>query len=211
MYLIACTVLLYHAFFRSVRFIKNNGLDQMWKACLLLVPAMLSAAPIIALFYDSYRLQSDAGLPTSGGEVTVWLSLIGAILSLTLLIAQRVQNSRAGSLLGFWGVGWLAFSSLLTIIVGTSALKQISFVDQHAGMVAFDYFRDQVTDMKCDSAVILAKYKPGEPVRYRCPTSVILNRFSSVPFVPWPDYNEGESEQLARAIEQVRGEAIQVE
>lgn len=211
MYLIACTVLLYHALFRSVRYVKYNGLEKMWKACLLLAPAILAAAPIISLFYDSYRLQSEAGFEPSAGQVSVWLSLIGAVLSLAIFIALRVQSSRAGNRLGFWGIGWLIFSSSLAILVGTSAFKQLAFVDKHTGMVAFEYFRDQVTDMKCDSAVILAKYEPGKPVRYRCPTSVIFNRFGSAPFVPWPDYTEGDSKQLAQAVEQMKREAIQGE
>ncbi|WP_394817255.1 MULTISPECIES: hypothetical protein, partial [Citrobacter freundii complex] len=70
------------------------------------------------------------------------------------------------------------------------------------GMVAFGFFRDQVKDMHCDADVILARWdeKANSPVVYRCPKAYLLNRFASAPFVPWPDYTEGESEDLGRAL-----------
>ena len=50
--------------------------------------------------------------------------------------------------------------------------------------------------------MILARWdeKANSPVVYRCPKAYLLNRFASAPFVPWPDYTEGESEDLGRAL-----------
>ena len=45
------------------------------------------------------------------------------------------------------------------------------------------------------------RHASGEkPITYRCPTSYVLNPYTRSPFVPWPDFQDGESLELAKAV-----------
>ncbi|APC19663.1 hypothetical protein BLL42_27535 (plasmid) [Pseudomonas frederiksbergensis] len=78
-------------------------------------------------------------------------------------------------------------------------------------MVNFGFFRESVTDMKCGSDLILAKYIEGQPTQYRCPNGFIMNQFRGAPFVPWPDYTEGTSAELGVAIGQFKSSFVDLE
>jgi len=116
------------------------------------------------------------GITISAGIISVALALFGALIV-------------------------LAASASLVLIASTSHL----IFTRDAGTVAFEFFRDEVNDMHCDAGRILIQWdqSPDTPVRYRCPRGYMLNRHASVPFLPWPDYSEGYSADLAVALHEM--------
>ncbi|MBA4953740.1 hypothetical protein H2O03_32915 [Pseudomonas aeruginosa] len=166
---------------------------------LVLLPVVLMCAPIGSSIYDA--VQADAGKPIAfhNGRITVVMALFGSLAVVLIAAARAVVNRKHAS---FWFVGWAMASVLAGGVGAIASAKQLAFLDEHSGMVAFGFFRDQVKDMHCDADVILARWdeKANSPVAYRCPKVYLLNRFASAPFVPWPDYTEGESEDLGRAL-----------
>ncbi|NIH07116.1 hypothetical protein [Providencia rettgeri] len=40
------------------------------------------------------------------------------------------------------------------------------------------------------------------PIKWRCPEFFVLNGLSSRPFVPWPNYTQGESQKMTDVLNQ---------
>lgn len=206
MYLLACVFLL---FFTAVQVSRPFGkmlmspaeLDVrgLFEAWIYAPLALFASAPVLALFYDASRMQSEGGIHPGNGQGTVWISLGGACLFFAVLTYQRWINGKRGRPLGFWGLGGFGACTLACLLIGTSTIKQLSFVDSHTGTIGFSLFENDVTDMKCDASILLAKIDAQSkgPIDYRCPTLFVLNPYSTTPFVPWPDYTEGTSKQLS--------------
>lgn len=212
MYLLACLVLLFDTLAQILRAFSRldvasgiAGLNGLAKAWAQLPLTLLASAPVFALFLDAAGDLSGKGIQPTSGLVSVWMSLVGAGLFLLLLGRRTWSQSREGQALGFWGVGRIVGCVLACGLILISTTKQLAFVDRTAGAIGFTYFRDKVSDMICDADVLLAKLDldAGGPVEYRCPTSFVLNRYSSAPFVPWPDYSEGTSAQLGAQLKEM--------
>ncbi|WP_273772477.1 hypothetical protein [Brucella intermedia] len=111
------------------------------------------------------------------------MALVGSLAFVLIAAARAVVNRKNAS---FWFVGWVMASVLAGGIGAIANAKQLAFLGEHSGMVAFGFFRDQVKDMHCDADVILARWdeKANFPVVYRCPKAYLLNRYASAPFVP---------------------------
>ena len=183
---------------------------RKWAATggLVLLPALLMAAPVFASFYDAARMAAGSSIPVSSGRVSVAMGLVGGVAVVALAIGRAIASWPGAS---FWSVGRLLAGILFGSIAITATALQLSFLDKNSGMVSFGFFRDQVKDMHCDSDVILARWdmREGTPVIYRCPKAYMLNGYSSAPFVPWPDYTEGVSVDLGKALHAVLKDAKQ--
>ncbi|MGS5901614.1 hypothetical protein AB2P79_06440 [Escherichia coli] len=166
---------------------------------LVLLPVLLMCAPIGSSIYDAMQWEAGKPLAIHNGRITVIMALVGSLAVVLIAAARAVVNRKHA---GFWFVGWVMASILAGGVGAIASAKQLAFLDEHSGVVSFDFFRDQVKDMHCDAGVILARWdeKAASPVVYRCPKMYLLNRYTSAPFVPWPDYTEGESEDLSRAL-----------
>ena len=58
----------------------------------------------------------------------------------------------------------------------------------------------EVKDVKCTHGVIVFRAVETGTATYRCPAAVVIRPHSASPFIPWPSYTEGDSQQLAAAI-----------
>ncbi|HGY1948833.1 TPA: hypothetical protein ACNVO8_004308 [Escherichia coli] len=218
MYVLACAVVCgiaaaqalfrMSAIFEALAAGERRASFKMWASTggLVLLPALLMAAPVFTSFYDAARMAAGDPIAVSSGRVSVAIGLVGGLAVVTLAIGRAIASWPRAS---FWSVGRLLAGILFGSIAITATALQLSFLDENSGMVSFGFFRDQVKDMRCDSDVILARWDmhEGTPVVYRCPKAYVLNGYSSSPFVPWPDYTEGASVDLGKALHAVLRDA----
>jgi len=207
MYLLACTVVMVLAIVQCVRaFIRDIIADNastpmkylhgpMW---LSVTPAFLMLAPFLESIFDEMSLQHGIPVAISSGRFSAWLALLGALIVLAATVADGIRH-RTERDSGFSIRRLvLAASASLVLVAATSHLM----FARDAGTVLFDAFREEVNDMHCEASRILIRWdhSPDSPVRYRCPRGYMLNRHASMSFMPWPDYSEGYSADLAVAL-----------
>jgi len=207
MYLLACSVVMLVAMYQGLRaFIGASDIRALHKRLhnpvwLHAIPAGLMVTPVIASMFDELRLQGGHPIAISTGIVSVSLALLGALIVLSATVVDGVRH-RTERGFGFSAKRLtLAASASLVLIAATSHL----IFTRDAGTVTFEFFRDEVNDMHCEASRILIQWdhSPDSPVRYRCPRGYMLNRHASLPFLPWPDYSEGYSADLAVALHEV--------
>lgn len=219
MYLLACIVVMGFAVFLWPRTfagpdagLRERRADFHKYVGLVFLPACLMAAPVIGTLVDVMLLGSGASVSPSRGTVSIVLGMVGAAVVLLVAVARGIQRRQQP---GFWFVGWLLASVLAAGVALVATASQLLFVSLgESGMVAFGYFRDQVKDMPdCDADTILARWdrSGASPVVYRCPKAYLFNPLASAPFVPWPDYTEGSSADLAAALHKVMDNAEKME
>jgi len=208
-YSIACTLIVFFAFWRFNRNTalafggssKAEGVD--WKRMagaflLFIVPAFLTIAPVITTIIDTRHWLRSEVLP-SKGTISVVISLIGGACVLIVALGSAIRHRFKPS---FWFKGWLLLSTLSAIVIMVATIEQLSFVGgTNVSSVDFNYVKPLVKDMHCASDVLLVHWKYGDTaVTYRCPTRLMFNNFSERPFMPWPDYTEGKSTDLAEVL-----------
>lgn len=206
MYLLACVVVMWATLMQLLSRVVSLDAKSKAVGLLYMVAALMAAAPLLTTFYDAFLVESGKNLSMSSGRASVWVALGGSVLLAVLLLTQVVEARRSRSGIGFWRMGGMVVFGVAVLELGVAAAKQASFADDRAGMLNFEFFREQVPEIKCGSDVVLARFEKREvpAVAYRCPTLFLLNRFSTTPFVPWPDYQEGVSKDLGKAIDDMQ-------
>lgn len=186
----------------------------------VLVPFLVASAycaPVLALFTGVF-FRGDEGETASGSDSSIYLMLASSMVCLAYGAACMFKSLRTGQI-GFWPAG-LMVSVLLAGVVGSlSAYSHLSFYsNKNAGLANLELLRE-VTTLKdmggCKSGMALVHFNDVGPLLYRCPTSVIFSPSSKEPFLPWPDYVEGTSSDLAAAVSYVRdmaatGESVEI-
>lgn len=211
MYLLCCLLFMAIAVKRMLatlhRTMVLEGAPIRWYSPLVdaLLPwavSMAVGAPLITTFIDGAATGSGAGVKMSSGTISVWIAFAGALAAMALYGAPLISACRTGTV-GFARMGKLVApvicAALLVLITGL----QLEFVrHKGAGYISLGFVRDQVKDMQCNADVVLTQWDRAEsgPVVYRCPTTIMLNPYSSTPFIPWPSYYQGESADLARVM-----------
>lgn len=156
---------------------------------------------------------------------SVWALLLGSIAVFAISILLWIRdlendNAKLRSVLA-WEPGaerpkWnyrasartciLCFASVIGI--GSAGSHLAFFHSDQDGFANFSFLKQAypIHDMdNCKSEVVLMQYRQDAgPVNYRCPTSIILGGFSGQPFVPWPDFASGSSEDLGKAVTDIR-------
>jgi len=207
MYLLACSVVMLVAIYQWWRaFVAASDIDTYNKNIqspiwLCLIPALFMLTPFIVSALDELHFHGGHSIPISSGIGSVAASLFGAlvVLAATVVDGIRHRSERGYGISGKRLV--LAASASLVLVATTSHLM----FARDAGTVTFELFRDEVNDMHCDSGLVLFRWdrSPDSPVQYRCPRGYLLNRHSSFPFLPWPDYSEVYSADLAVALHEI--------
>jgi len=211
MYLLTCFVVLIPVMFTSLKGMLNVAMkgqapDPRYHPFKTFLPALLAnlmLSPLLAALFDEWRLHSGQAIAASTGAASVMLALIGAAGILVLTVRDGFRNRHG---LGFWGTGkCLALTVAASIGVVATTSHLLFTHGEHAGTVAFDAFRDAAPDIQCDASVLLIRWsgEQDSPVQYRCPTTYLLNRHASRPFLPWPDYREGYSADLAVVLHEM--------
>ena len=214
MYVMACAVIMWSTLGQVLRRLVTQDSRKMAGGLAYIVAALMASAPLLSTLYEGLLMAGGNPVSMSSGRPTVWLSLAGSCLFGGLLVFQVVSVIREKASLSFWKTGGFLICGLAVLETGVAAFKQVTFADDRAGMISFDFFRDEVTDIKCDGGILLARFEKrdaGSSVAYRCPTVMILNRNSTTPFLPWPDYTEGSSAALGKAIDDMKEQAKQVD
>jgi len=209
MYFLACSVVMLLAIYQWVQsFIRTPDDGPRSKnlhgvTWLYLIPSCLMSAPVLATLFDEFQLQRGQPLAISAGIISVTLALFGALVVWVAILVDGIRHRRTQRGFVFFSGRRLALATSVSLVL-VSATSHLIFA-RDAGTVIFEFFRDEVKDMHCDSGLVLFQWdrSPDSPVRYRCPTGYILNRHSSLPFMPWPDYHEGYSADLAAALHEI--------
>lgn len=221
MYLWACTILMAVALITAamrMHATRRRLAEERYPAALAsslmstltLLAALLVCAPVVSTVFSEALFQTG-GVRMRSGTPTVALSIAGGVLALMLVLAQAYVSRTKVT---FITTGVMVLTFLSAGLVTVAGIKHFQFVGPDSGMANFDFFRDQASDMRCSSGIILYTgasadlHTSGErPITYRCPTSYVLNPYTRSPFVPWPDFKDGESLELAKALAAFRAEA----
>lgn len=174
---------------------------------LFYVPAFfLLLAPFIKSFMDAGSDQMDQ----SSSNLPVWLYLagglyllFGAVLSFRKAAKEKTLG-QIGTILNIQVLLWVGLYSTF------AAYDHLKFADENFGIMSTRLIEiGGVKDVSCDQALMLVNFTEGQttPMKWRCPTGFSLMNKTNRPFVPWPDYTEGESEQLAAAMNKIMTEA----
>ena len=212
MYLLALIVIMGLAVIRLLQSILpamkgNSGVVTLGYFRILAID-MLPAALILAPMY----LAAFYALADGGPIVKTWLAVVASAIGAMLVIAVAATRLyRHRSTLSFASVGLFVVPVLSAGICLVAACSQLWYTrGAESSVVYTDFFKDQVTDIACDSPVILARWSGSafDPVRYRCPTGPVLHAVNlDRPFIPWPSYTEGSSRELARVLRKLMDEA----
>ena len=145
-----------------------------------------------------------------GANEAVWCFVLfglGSALVSCAALARAIEQRGRRDPYG-WRVG-------LPLVALMAALYLLGAVGDH-----FWFVRDGVTvvtdpgmlgvdDIPCEG-VVLAHVQARGPSAYRCLRSLAWGAASAAPFIPWPTYTSGASDQLGPRIEAIKAEAIDV-
>ncbi len=131
-----------------------------------------------------------------------------------LLMATIAEASMAirKNVLGFWKTGHLLMTGLAASIALVGAYQHFSFVGDNTGIVNLGAFSHEVSDLECQSWFLMVNWDQAStaPIEYRCPTSLVLLPNEVTPFLPWPSYETGRSEDLSKALNRMAASAARV-
>ncbi|MFH6896763.1 MULTISPECIES: hypothetical protein [Providencia] len=186
---------------------RMTAVRQVMLTWLFYVPGFfLLLAPFIKSLMDASSEQMDQ----SGSNLPVWLYLAGGLYLLfgaALLLRKAVKEKtlgQIGSILNIQILLWVGLYSTFT------AYDHLKFADEHFGIMSTGLIEiGGVKDVTCEQPLMLVNFTEGQttPMQWRCPTGLSFMNQTNRPFVPWPDYTEGESEQLAAAMNKIMTEA----
>ncbi len=186
------------------------------RAGLIMVSAMSLVMPLNLDILNGIALQSGDGVRMDGTEWHLWLSIIGCVVGiLTFGFSLWKRRFKAQKFIQF---GADVIGLMICVYISFAIIDHLVFFNvkaNDAGIVNWAFFKEakkKISDMKCDKNMILAKnWKQGE-VTYRCPHLIIvLGQYSQRPFVPWPDYSQGISTELAIALNDMFSGAMKSE
>lgn len=201
-FLILCMLLSYRTF---GRFAKNemDSRSTIRAVASTIAPAMLLGIPITVEVARTAQFLNGIPITPDSPISFAWLTLIGGAWGLGLFgwraWQQRLSNP------SFMAVGanvlGLAFSSYMAFV----AIDQFMFFAKpDSGMLSWgvlsELSNEHVKDVNCAQPVIVVRGVDSDTATFRCPGPLVIGPYSARPFVPWPDYTEGESKQLAVAI-----------
>lgn len=178
------------------------------------IAALLMGLPLLLTVLAADRL-GQGGLSPSDAAVYGQWSIAGLVLGAVLFVGlalveflqvrkspQGKSFARIGAVVVFVGC---AFVSGMTVLSHYTWFK--SDADGWANLAGIRMMRP-ITDMDdCNADVVLLHWEHGKPAKYRCPTVMVLNGYSSRPLIVWPDFKDGTSAQLAAAYEELKAGA----
>jgi len=220
MYLLATAIIsafYFYKIFRLIILVDQAGEVAMhtrarqllgW-ACLILALLL----PMAVALFDGMALDAGKRIP-AGRSMTpaVVISSLAGLVFAGLALATLWRDYRDSRRVSFLAVGGnvaLVASGLLACVAG---YKHVQFASDEAGWadIAALHELKYATDVECASGVVIVNW-PSEdttvPARYRCPFGLALGPHAQLPFVPWPDYEEGESLELAKALADLKSRA----
>ncbi|MGP0171313.1 hypothetical protein ACSVIJ_05445 [Pseudomonas sp. NCHU5208] len=216
LYLILCLALMVLATFSQFSYMTRAAqfANEPWtkwrlplEPLLLGVISLLFMAPVLSMILE-IDAPTSFDIPT--GRTSVYLLGLGAVVC-TGYASYCWQRAASAEGRLFWPTGKVVVLSCAAVVGMVSAFQHLSFFsNDKAGWADVRVLKEigDIQDMQaCVSPVALVQFEDAAPFGYRCPESVMFNSFASEPFVPWPDYVDGESEALGNAIIQIQGDS----
>lgn len=216
LYLILCLAMMMLAIFSQFSFIIQAAQlasqpITRWRLplepLLLGVICLLFMAPVLSMMLE-IDAPSSFDIPT--GRTSVYMLGLGAVLCTGYACYCWKRAASAGSGV-FWPMGKVVVLLCAAVVGMTSAFQHLSFFSNDKAGWADVRILKEIGDIKdmqsCVFPVALVQFQDAAPFGYRCPESVIFNSFTTEPFVPWPDYLDGESQGLGNAIIQIQSDS----
>lgn len=193
-------------FFSQVAHLSDESAPKPAFAITFLSVAMMFCftAPLLTTFLNVFR--SDAGLvaPIESSKWTVYAVLLGS--AIVAVYAYLLLRKTAKELRGhFWPVGRSVVLAGVVVVGTVSSIFHLTFFrNSNDGIANIEFLRElaPLKDMaNCKSGVAFIQFREdGGPLKYRCPTLLMFGGLTSQPFAPWPDFVDGESQELASVI-----------
>lgn len=129
-----------------------------------------------------------------------WAGLLASIGLFALFVRRAWLATRR-----FWYCGTIVATLLLTFIFANS----LWFVSGNdiAVVSPFQHGENENSVVDCSRETMLVHHVRGGPSVWRCPTSMVLMAGTPRPFLPWPDYRSGQSQQLSEEISTIMDSA----
>jgi hypothetical protein len=205
---LSCLFGLFRHMNRLIEHAQIDGRSRPSPMTTLILGLMLFAtsAPIALTILSDKAMTWDA----SYGRLSVQLLAMGGAAAAgwavwKLYFALKTQSA------GFWNAGHIILLMTAGGVCMVSAVEHLSFYRSSSdGWANLELIKEisPISDMKsCNASIVLIRISDSGAMEYRCPTIMILNSRSSQPFVPWPDYTEGTSQQLGDAIRDFKSQA----
>jgi len=215
MYLIAVAVLAAFLLYKALRpfYLSLTGAlpSGAWSMKLYLTARwwLLGIAillPFALSLFDSVTFSNGQPVSfTRSITVPVLISSVVAVAVAGVVGLEMWRDYRLSRRVSFTNVGVHFIVVLAGVLAGIAGFKHVQFASGNAGVADLAAIGElkPVSDVHCAAGLVIVRWSTESattPVHYRCPTGVVLGGYTQVPFVPWPDYHEGDSVQLAEAF-----------
>lgn len=168
-------------------------------------------APFLVTIYQSAGAGAGPAVSMDSIRWSVYLVLVGSMIvpAYAYLCFKRTPSAERG---GFWAVGRTLALAGVVVVGVVSAISHLTFFKSTKdGIANIEFFREMapLQDMaNCTANVAFIQFREdGGPLKYRCPTLLVFGGFTGQPFAPWPDYVDGESQELATVLHDVTQQA----
>lgn len=168
-------------------------------------------APLLSIFFGVLQTGPVASVSTGGIRLTVYGVLLGSVLVAVYayLLFRLTPKAERGH---FWPVGRTVILVGVVIVGAASSVSHLSFFHSSKdGIANIEFLRESASlkDMAdCKSGVAFVQFRDDDgPLKFRCPTLLMFGGHTSQPFTPWPDYVDGESQELAVVVKDMFQEA----
>lgn len=185
--------------------------NQLILITCVLISATLLVSPVMFELVAMSDFESGKGVALSSDNNPIWLLLLGSVITLCLYTYRLYYQHKAGTST-FLSVGPNFLGILIACYMAFTAIDHLIFYQgDDAGFLNWSFFRDykEISDVNCDSEIMLIKGMKSGTITYRCPqpNQLLLGQLSSNPYLPWPGYREGTSTELVPALEQLQAES----
>lgn len=192
---------------------RKSGEGSLLTACGLVFATILLLAPVAMELATLAAIDRGEPVATDGGFLPLWH--LGAGGALTLLVCGyrlfRLGRQQAPSILE---AGANVYGVLMGLYMAFVVIDQLAFFSppaDDAGMVNWSFFQEtaHITDIQCQSDMLVVKDADSPVAIYRCPDegALVFGLYTGTPIVLWPNYTEGRSRQLATAMQKLYSEA----
>lgn len=171
---------------------------------LTVVMSLCFAAPVLELMFKAFSAELGSSMGMQSNRWTVWAVLVGsgAVAVYGYLLYGGTPKDKRGQ---FWPIGRSVVLSGVVIVGVMSSISHLTFFRSYQDGIANIELLRKMAPLKdlaqCNSGVAFVQFREDDgPIKYRCPTLLMFGGETSQPFAPWPDFVDGESQELAVLI-----------
>lgn len=164
-----------------------------------LIVAVIAGAPLLMAMSEQQGMAPIAGWATLGAGV-MGLAVYGVAF----------RQERSGKSSRQYASAVALATSVYMLFAALDHLAFYSFgTATDAGMLNWEATKAELKakDVDCDKGILLVAHVDQAEAAYRCPTTLVFDKFSAMPFAPWPSYVSGKSVDLASSIRDMQAQA----